>query len=155
MRLTQRKVIWVNLFGCRSRICSRIPRSIVSIAHVTIAQFERKLIDCCYLHTLHVYDFALCVYSADSMMIFSPDIIKRIILPHDIEIILSDLGPCSLFEYTLRTLYRNRGLCEDLAIDCLPQKFIKCLQRGPISMCDYDQCGLPIFTECHFSLLRK
>lgn len=92
-------------------------------------------------------------------MIFLPDESKRTILPRGIEIIRFDNRPSTLYEYSLRGLHQNRQyydiICANLTIDCLPQRVLRNVQHGPICLCGNDECSIPIFSECHFSLMKK
>lgn len=114
----------------------------------------RIVMRCYFICSLSLLSLHTC-FSADSLMIFSPDISKHIVLPSDINIILSDAEPCSLVEVTLRTLHRHQRFFDNLADDSLPKTFYKILQRGPVAVCSYDPCKSPIFLQCHFSLIRK
>lgn len=92
-------------------------------------------------------------------MIFLPDESKKTIIPSQIEKIRSENGPSSLIEYCLRGLYANRPfydtICANLAEDALPLKIYQTVQHGPICRCGNSECDKFIFTECHFSLMKK
>lgn len=92
-------------------------------------------------------------------MIFLPDESKRTIVPRQIEKIRMDNGPSSLAEYCLRSLYGNRKfyemICNNLQADELPQKIFQSVQYGPICWCGNNDCDKTIFTECHFTLMKK
>lgn len=97
--------------------------------------------------------------SADLLMIFLPDESKRTIVPRQVEKICSGNSPCSLSEYCLRSLYENRSfyemICVKLPDDGLPKNIYQNVMYGPICRCGYSECDKPLFTECHFSLMKK
>lgn len=97
--------------------------------------------------------------SADLLMIFLPDESKRTIVPRQIERIHTENTPNSLSEYCLRGLYGNRAyydlVCAKLPEDGLPMSIFKCVQYGPMCKCGISDCDKPLFTECHFSLMKK
>lgn len=92
-------------------------------------------------------------------MIFLPDESKRTILPRGIEIIRLENTPSSLYECSLRGLYQDRkyyeAICMNLSIDSLPQRIYRSIQHGPICNCGNNQCNIPIFSDCHFVLMKK
>lgn len=97
--------------------------------------------------------------SADLLMIFLPDESKRTIVPRQIDHIRFMNSPSNLSEYCLRGLYAKRAyydmICEHLTADELPKKILECVQYGPVCRCGNSECDKPIFTECHFSLMKK
>lgn len=103
--------------------------------------------------------FHLFYFSADLLMIFLPDESKRTIIPRGIRTIRCDNTPSSLYEYSLRGLYHNRqfydAICSRMTTDCLPLKIFQSVQHGPICNCGNIDCDVPLFTECHFSLMKK
>lgn len=92
-------------------------------------------------------------------MIFLPDESKRTILPRQVERIRSENSPNSLSEYCLRGLYANQPyyemVCANLAESELPRRIFYCVQYGPICRCGNSECDNMLFTECHFSLMKK
>lgn len=92
-------------------------------------------------------------------MIFLPDESKRTIIPRQIDQIRLVNSPSSLTEYCLRGLYANRSyyeiICANLPADGLPKKILQSVQYGPVCRCGNSECDKPIFTECHFSLMKK
>lgn len=92
-------------------------------------------------------------------MIFLPDESKRTIVPRQIERIQFNNCPNSLAEYCLRGLYANRAyyemVCSNLLADELPQRIFQSVQYGPMCRCGNSECDKPLFTECHFSLMKK
>lgn len=92
-------------------------------------------------------------------MIFLPDDIKRTVIPNQIERIRMANNPNSLIECCLRGLYHNQLfynlICANLPADGLPKKILKCVLSGPVTMCGNSECKIPLFTECHFSLMKK
>lgn len=108
---------------------------------------------------LHYDYWSENVVSADLLMIFLPDDIKRTVIPNQIERIRVVNNPNSLTEYCLRGLYHNQlfynVICASLPADGLPKKMLKCVLSGPVTMCGNSECAKPLFTECHFSLMKK
>lgn len=106
-----------------------------------------------------IFMFSSFMCSADLLMIFLPDECKRTILPRGIKTIRFENTPSTLYEYSLRGLYRNRqyynAICGHLTSDCLPLSIFKSVRNGPICMCGNEACNVPLFTECHFSLMKK
>lgn len=92
-------------------------------------------------------------------MIFLPDESKRTIIPRQIEQIRTENSPNSLTEYCLRGLYQNQfyydAICANLSADGLPKKILQYVLDGPVAMCGLGECDKPLFTECHFSLMKK
>ncbi|XP_031636758.1 leucine-rich repeat and death domain-containing protein 1 [Contarinia nasturtii] len=108
---------------------------------------------------LHYDYWSENVVSADLLMIFLPDESKRTIVPRQVEKICSGNNPNSLSEYCLRSLYESRSLyeivCVKLPSDGLPKNVFQNVMCGPICRCGYSECNKPLFTECHFSLMKK
>lgn len=92
-------------------------------------------------------------------MIFLPDESKRTIIPRQIEQIRFENSPNSLTEYCLRSLYENQFyysmICANLPADGLPKRTLQFVRDGPVTMCGLSECDKPLFTECHFSLMKK
>lgn len=100
--------------------------------------------------------------SADLLMIFLPDESKRTIIPRGIKKLSTPSdprNPSSLYEYSLRSLYNNRHIynfiCRNLNNDLLPAEIFNHVQQGPVAVCGSDTCTTSLFTECHFTLLKK
>lgn len=92
-------------------------------------------------------------------MIFLPDESKRTIIPRQIEQIRMENSPHRLTEYCLRGLYQNQFyynmICANLPADVLPQRILRYVLDGPVTTCGLSECDRPLFTECHFSLMKK
>lgn len=100
--------------------------------------------------------------SADLLMIFLPDESKRTIIPRGIKKLSTSFDsrhPASLYEISLRHLYNDRHIyntvCRNLREDSLPVNIFNHVQQGPVTICGASSCSTPLFTECHFSLLKK
>lgn len=92
-------------------------------------------------------------------MIFLPDESKRTIIPRQINHIRFINSPSNLIEYCLRGLYKNRNYyemqCANLSANELPMKILEWVKSGPVCHCGNSECDKIIFTECHFSLMKK
>lgn len=95
-------------------------------------------------------------------MIFLPDESKRTVLPHGIQRVHLNSQPripCSLIELGLRNLYTApeyyKQICSILPDGVLPHDIYQSLINGPPSLCGNQMCRAPLFTECHFLLLKK
>lgn len=108
---------------------------------------------------LHYDYWSENVVSADLLMIFLPDESKRTIIPRQIEQIRLENSPHRLTEYCLRGLYRNQFyynmICANLPADVLPKRMLQYVLHGPVTLCGLSECDKPLFTECHFSLMKK
>lgn len=95
-------------------------------------------------------------------MIFLPDESKKTILPHGISTVHLDAQPREpnrLYEFGLRGLVKNPDYynlaCLVLQEGILPSNIHRLVMNGPVCLCGYTACSKPMFTECHFSLLKK
>lgn len=95
-------------------------------------------------------------------MIFLPDECKRTILPYGIKtvhICTQPRSPARLIELGLRSLYKGHDfyehVCAVLSEGVLPHDIHQAVIRGPPNLCGNEICRMPLFTECHFVLLKK
>lgn len=100
--------------------------------------------------------------SADQLMIFLPDESKQTILPRGINTVhlhTQPRSPSRLLELGLRSLYGAQNfyehICSNLPAGVLPNDIYQSLINGPVCRCGHTPCQTPLFTECHFVLLKK
>lgn len=90
-------------------------------------------------------------------MIFLPDSSRKAIIPRGIELIQTENNPSSLCEFALRTIYQNEYLNDNVCKNAsnVPHKLLHRINAGPVCKCGNSECNIPLFTECHFSLMKK
>lgn len=96
-------------------------------------------------------------FSADVLMIFLPDNNRKAAIPREIELIQTENSPSSLCEFALRTIYQNEYLNDNVCKNesNVPHNLLHRIKCGPVCRCGNVACDTPLFTECHFSLMKK